>query len=43
MSAVMIPGLWNYPQALKKGKTVVMEFTPSKVGTYQLTCAMGVP
>ena len=43
MSTVMVPGLYNYPQALKKGKTLIMEFTPNKVGTYQITCAMGVP
>jgi sulfite exporter TauE/SafE/copper chaperone CopZ len=43
MSTVMIPGLWDNPQPLKKGQTIVMEFTPPKTGTYQITCAMGVP
>jgi sulfite exporter TauE/SafE/copper chaperone CopZ len=43
MSTVMIPGLYNKPQPLLKGIKLIMEFTPNKVGTYQITCAMGVP
>lgn len=43
MSTIMIPGLWNNPQPLRKGQTIVMEFTPQKTGTFQITCAMGVP
>jgi sulfite exporter TauE/SafE len=43
MSTVMIPGLYNKPQPLLKGIKLIMEFTPDKVGTYQITCAMGVP
>jgi sulfite exporter TauE/SafE len=43
MSTVMIPGLYNQPQLLQKSKILVMEFTPDKIGTYQITCAMGVP
>lgn len=43
MSTIMIPGVWNTPLPLKAGKTLVMEFTPDKTGTYQITCAMGVP
>ncbi|MFA5052471.1 MAG: sulfite exporter TauE/SafE family protein [Parcubacteria group bacterium] len=43
MSTIMIPGLWQKPLSLKKGRTLVMEFTPNKTGTYQITCAMGVP
>lgn len=43
MSTIMIPGLWDKALTLKKGKTLVMEFTPSKSGDYEITCAMGVP
>jgi len=43
MSTVMIPNLYNKPQPLIKGQKIIMEFTPDKVGTYQITCAMGVP
>lgn len=43
MNAIMIPGLWNQPQYLSKGKPIVMQFTPRKRGTYQITCAMGMP
>ena len=43
MSTIMVPGLFNDPQPLRKGQTIVMEFTPQKTGTYQITCAMGVP
>lgn len=43
MSTIMVPKLWNRPLVLEKGKILVMEFTPEKAGTYQITCAMGVP
>jgi sulfite exporter TauE/SafE/copper chaperone CopZ len=43
MSTIMVPGLWNRPEDLVRGKTIVMEFTPIKPGNYQITCAMGVP
>ena len=42
MSSIMVPGLWNKPQPLVKGKKIVMEFTPQKPGTYKKTCAMGL-
>ena len=42
MSDIMIPGLWDKPQPLVKGKKIVMEFTPQKSGAYKITCAMGV-
>ncbi len=42
MSEIMIPGLWDKPQPLVKGKKIVMEFTPKKTGAYNITCAMGV-
>ena len=43
MSTIMIPGLWDRPQPLVKGQTIVMRFTPLLTGIYQITCAMGVP
>jgi len=43
MSTIMVPGLYNTPIYLQQGKTIVMEFTPTKPGTYEITCAMGVP
>lgn len=42
MSTIMIPGLYNTPEYLEKGK-VEMVFTPTKSGDYRITCAMGVP
>lgn len=42
MSSIMVPGLWEKPAPLVKGKKIVMEFTPQKSGTYKITCAMGV-
>lgn len=43
MSTILLPGLFGKAQTLTKGKTLVMEFTPTKVGNYQFVCAMGVP
>jgi len=43
MSTILLPDLYEKPQTLTKGKTLVMEFTPTKLGVYQFTCAMGVP
>jgi plastocyanin domain-containing protein len=42
MSTIMIPGLYNTPQLLSAGEKIVMQFTPN-AGSYQITCAMGVP
>lgn len=42
MSTIMIPGLVNDPELLEKGKTITFNFTPTKKGTYDITCAMGV-
>ncbi|MBI5220276.1 MAG: sulfite exporter TauE/SafE family protein [Candidatus Liptonbacteria bacterium] len=42
MSTVMIPGLYDQPQFLEKGKLAVLEFTPIRAGDYPITCAMGV-
>ncbi|NTU46961.1 hypothetical protein HGA88_05030 [Candidatus Roizmanbacteria bacterium] len=43
MGSFTIPGLSKQVDMLQKGKTLVYEFTPSKKGTYDITCAMGVP
>lgn len=43
MNAIRVPGLWNQAQYLVKGKPIVMQFTPLKRGTYQITCGMGMP
>jgi plastocyanin domain-containing protein len=43
MSEIMVPGLWDKPQPLVRGKKLIMEFTPQKAGAYKITCAMGVP
>lgn len=38
---VMIPGLWNEPLSLIRGETLVMEFTPTNIGEYLITCGRG--
>jgi sulfite exporter TauE/SafE/plastocyanin domain-containing protein/copper chaperone CopZ len=43
MSTILIPGLVNEPVFLEKGKTIIFEFTPTSKGSYNITCAMGVP
>src|SRR3989338_1748942 len=43
MATIAVPGLADNPQFLKKGETIVFEFTPEKTGEYPITCAMGVP
>ena len=43
MSTILLPNLYEKPQTLTKGKTLVMEFTPKNTGVYQFVCAMGVP
>ena len=42
MWAIMIPGLYDNYKALEKGKTIVMNFTPTKKGEYPITCSMGM-
>ena len=42
MSSILIPGLFNTPQYFSEGDTVTMKFTPTKTGSYPITCAMGV-
>ncbi|MDO8341269.1 MAG: cupredoxin domain-containing protein, partial [Candidatus Woesebacteria bacterium] len=43
MGSVALPGLSEIVEGFSKGKTVVFEFTPTKIGTFPITCAMGVP
>jgi sulfite exporter TauE/SafE/copper chaperone CopZ len=43
MSTILVPGLWDRPEPIVKGKKIVMQFTPEKAGSYRITCAMGVP
>ncbi len=43
MGSIMIPGLDNNAQGFEKGKITTLSFTPTKPGTYTITCAMGVP
>jgi len=43
MATIAVPGLADNPQFLKKGETIVLEFTPKTPGEYPITCAMGVP
>jgi sulfite exporter TauE/SafE/copper chaperone CopZ len=43
MSAIEVRTLYPNAQLLQAGKTIVMEFTPTQTGSYQITCAMGVP
>ncbi len=42
MNTIMVPGLWDKPEPIVKGKKIVMEFTPVRPGSYKITCAMGV-
>lgn len=43
MSSITIPGLTNQIYALTKGQNTIFEFTPTTPGSYNITCAMGVP
>jgi plastocyanin len=43
MGSIMIPGLDNNARGFEKGKTTTLSFTPTKPGSYTITCAMGVP
>lgn len=43
MSTIMIIGLDDTPQYLRKGKQLELMFTADKPGTYMIACAMGVP
>ncbi|MFO0703616.1 MAG: sulfite exporter TauE/SafE family protein [Patescibacteria group bacterium] len=43
MGSMAFPGLSRQVEMLQKGKNLVFEFTPTKSGSYDITCAMGVP
>lgn len=43
MGSVALPGLSQTVEGFSKGQTVIFEFTPTKTGTFPITCAMGVP
>lgn len=43
MSTIMIIGLNDTPQYLKKGKKLELTFTATEPGSYTIACAMGVP
>lgn len=43
MGSVTIPNLTNKVEVFSKGQTTTFEFTPSTPGTYNITCAMGIP
>lgn len=42
MSTIMIPGIYKNPLLIKKGK-LQLPFTIDQPGSYQITCAMGIP
>lgn len=43
MSTIMIIGLDDTPQYLRKGKKLQLTFTADKPGKYTIACAMGIP
>lgn len=43
MSTILIPDLYEKYSFVEAGQKIVMEFTPKKIGAYDITCAMGVP
>lgn len=43
MGSMALPGLSSQVEMLVKNKPMVFAFTPEKSGTYDITCAMGVP
>lgn len=43
MSTIMIPGLFDTPLLLEKGKKQILSFETKGPGTYKITCAMGIP
>lgn len=42
MYNIKIPGLYETPIRLSAGRQIVMEFTPTEVGQYPITCGMGM-
>jgi len=43
MGSIALPGLTEKVEGFLKDQSVVFEFTPTKAGTYPITCGMGVP
>lgn len=43
MGSMVIPAFNTPVRMLNKGENIVYEFTPTKPGTYDIACAMGVP
>ncbi|MCL5433340.1 MAG: sulfite exporter TauE/SafE family protein, partial [Patescibacteria group bacterium] len=43
MGSVTIPGLTNQIEVFSKGQSTTFDFTPTKKGIFNITCAMGVP
>ena len=43
MGSITLPSLTNQVYVLIKGQIHVFEFTPTTTGTYNITCAMGIP
>ena len=43
MGSVTLPGLSSKVEVFSKGQTTTFEFTPTKAGTFGITCAMGIP
>jgi len=42
MSTILLPGLDNNTQLVKKGNTITFQFKATKTGTFGFTCAMGL-
>lgn len=43
MGSMALPGLSQKIEVFTAGQKMTFDFTPSKTGSYQMTCAMGVP
>ncbi|MFZ2310244.1 MAG: sulfite exporter TauE/SafE family protein [Patescibacteria group bacterium] len=42
MNYIQIQDLYEDPQLLEAKQTVIMEFTPTEIGSYPITCGMGM-
>lgn len=43
MGSITIPSLTKKVEVFTKGQKTIFEFTPANAGTYNITCAMGIP
>ena len=43
MGSITVPGLTEDIENFRRGQKITLEFTPTKAGSYPITCAMGVP